>query len=256
MKKWIIRLVFAGVVLLVAALVMVFLSLNTIVKKGVETVGPQLTKVDVKLGSASISPLSGSGRLANLFVGNPEGFKTASAIQVGSVQMAVEVGSVFSDTITVKEINIQSPEITFEGGLSGNNISKILDNVKAATGGEQPAVKSGETAPAAKAGGKKFIVKDVVIEGAKLHASLTGLGGKEVTLPLPPLHLQNIGSTGNGVAAGELVKQILEPLLASSITAVQNNLADIGKNVGSLGKDATKEVNKVTEGLKGLFKSK
>jgi hypothetical protein len=256
MKKWIIRLVIAGVVVVVVALVAVFLSLNTIVKKGVETVGPQLTKVEVKLGSASISPLSGGGKLANLFVGNPAGFKTSSAIKMGSVKVAVEIGSVLTDTIVVKEINIQSPEITFEGGLSGNNISKILDNVKAANGGDQPAAKTGEAAPAAQKSQKKFIVKDMVIEGAKLHASLTGLGGKQVTLPLPPLHLQNIGSPGNGVTPGELVEQILKPLLASSVTAVEKGITDIGKNVGEIGKDASKEVNKVTKGLKGLFNSK
>ena len=256
MKKWIIRIVSAFVVLLIVALAVAFFSLNTIVKRGVETVGPQVTKVNVTLGSAAISPFSGGGELFKLFVGNPEGYKTASAIQVGKVKVAVVLGSVMGDTIVVKEIVIKEPEITFEGGLAGNNISKLLDNVEGSPNTKE------QTPPAAKKtaanGGKKFIVKDVTIEGAKLHASLVGLGGKEFTLPLPILHLQNIGTAEGGVTAGQLVKQILKPLLASITEAVAKDATGLGKNAAEIGKGATKQVgenvNKVTGGFKGLFK--
>src|SRR5260370_30070876 len=101
MKKILVRIVIGFAVLLVLALAVVFFSLNSIVKKGVETVGPQLTKVEVKLGSAEISPFSGSGRLSKLFVGNPEGYKTTSAFQMGSIKVAVKIGSVMSDVIVV-----------------------------------------------------------------------------------------------------------------------------------------------------------
>ena len=249
MKKIIIRIALVLVVLLVVAVVAVFLSLNSIVKKGVETVGPQLTKVKITLGGVNISPLSGSGQLSELFVGNPEGFKTPSAIKVGDVKVAVDVGSVFGDTITINSIKITDPEITFEGGLGGNNISKILDNVTASTGGSAKSADKPEAT--AKADGKKFIVKDILVEGAKLHVSLTGFGGQEMTLPLPPLHLQNIGSPGKGVSAGELVTQILTPLLSSVTDTVKSGISNIGNGTT---KEATQQVNKVADGIKGLFK--
>ena len=56
--------------------------LNGIVKKGVETAGPMITKVDVKLDGANISIFSGSADLKGLFVGNPPGYTTDSAIKV------------------------------------------------------------------------------------------------------------------------------------------------------------------------------
>ena len=71
-----------------------------------------------------------------MFVGNPEGYQTPSAIKLGDIALAVEPGSLLSDTLVVDEINIQAPEITFEGTLSGNNLSKILQNLEAATGAE------------------------------------------------------------------------------------------------------------------------
>jgi hypothetical protein len=252
MKKWIIRIVGGLVALLIIVLLVVFLSLNVIVKKGVETVGPQLTKVTVTLGSADISPLSGGCQLKDLFVGNPDGYKTPSAIKLGSVKVAVDIGSVMSDTITINEINIQSPEITFEGGFGGNNLSTILNNVKGSGTDNGEASASG-TKPTAANGGKKFIVKDIVIEGAELHASLTGLGGKELTLPLPTLHLQNIGSQGNGVTASQLVDQILTPLLSSVTDAVKNGVTGLAGGAEGLGKNAGSAVQGVTKGLKGLF---
>jgi uncharacterized protein involved in outer membrane biogenesis len=254
MKKWIIRIGLVVAMLVIAAVVVVFLSLNTIVKKGVETVGPQLTKATVTLGSANISPLSGSGQLHELFVGNPEGFKTPSAIKVGDIKVAVAIGSVMSDTIKIKEIKISAPEITLDGGLSGNNISKILDNVNAAIGGEPPAAKSDASAPKA---AKKFFVEHVVVEGGKINLSTSLLGGKELTVPLPTLDLQNIGTENAGVTAGELVKQILKPLLASVTKAAENGIADLGKTVTNV-KGAGEQLKKVGtgfgDGVKSLFK--
>ena len=250
MKKLIIRIGIVIVVLLVVAVVAVFLSLNSIVKKGVETVGPELTKVKITLGGVSLSPLSGSGRLSELFVGNPEGYKTESAIKVGDINVSVQIGSVMGDTIVVNSVKIKAPEITFEGGLGGNNLSKILDNVTAATGGG----KTADKAETAKSGGKKIIIKDLVIEDAKLHASLTGLGGKQLTLPLPPLHLTDIGAKENGLTAGEAIKQTLTPLLASITDVVKSGITNIGKGVGDVGKEAGSKLNKATESIKGLFK--
>ena len=76
MKKIIIRIFAVLILLVVVALVVVFFSLNSIVKKAVETIGPKMTRVEVKLGAADISPFSGSGKLSKLFVGNPDGYKT------------------------------------------------------------------------------------------------------------------------------------------------------------------------------------
>src|ERR1043165_6006064 len=89
MKKLVIRIALGVVILVIVALVVVFFSLNTIVKKGVETVGPKLTQVDMRLKAAELSPLSGNGRLTGLFVGNPQGYQTPSAIQVGDIKVGL-----------------------------------------------------------------------------------------------------------------------------------------------------------------------
>src|SRR5579859_2473502 len=138
MKKLLIRLLIALIVLILLGILAVSLFLDGAVKRGIETVGPMLTKVEVKLDSVSLSLLSGSGKVKGLLVGNPEGYKTPSAIQVGTASLDLQPGSVFASKVVIKSIQVQAPEITFETDLTGNNLSKILDNLQAATGESQP----------------------------------------------------------------------------------------------------------------------
>jgi hypothetical protein len=248
MKKWLLRIVIVLVVLVVIALALVFFNLNSIVKKGVETVGPQLTKVEVKLGSATLSPMNGNGELNKLFVGNPKDYKTPSAIEVGNIKVAVKLRSILSDTIVIDEVNIQAPAITFEGGLGGNNLMDILKNLEGAPEDVKP---TPEGKPASE-GGKKFFVKDVVINDGKIHISITGMGGKTMTVPLPPIHLTNIGSENNGVTAAQLCKEILKPLIASAVKSGAEAISTDA--LKDLGKGASEKAGKAVEGLKGLFK--
>jgi uncharacterized protein involved in outer membrane biogenesis len=251
MKKIIIRGGIVLIVLVVAALAVVFFSLNSIVKKGVETVGPQITKVPVTLGAAEISPFSGSGRLTKFVVGNPDGYKTPSAIQVGDVKLGVKIGSVFSDTIEVSEINIQSPEITLEGTLDGNNLSKILDNIKGSGGAKEKAA----AAPASSKPAKKFIVKDIVLAGAKVNVNVSGMGKSLVkTVSIPDIHLQNVGTAGNAASVEDLTRAILEPVITAAVKAATDELA--GKEVEKLRQQGADQLNKAAPGLTNLLKLK
>src|SRR5689334_13522627 len=90
--------------LFIVVTVVDFLFLDRIVQKGVEKVGPAITKVEVKLKDADLSPLSGSGELKGLVVGNPPVYKTASAINVGSVGIKVEPGSIMKDKLVVRSV--------------------------------------------------------------------------------------------------------------------------------------------------------
>lgn len=250
MKKIVVRILIVVVLLLVVVLAVVFFSLNSIVKKGVETYGPEMTKVKVTLGAAALSPFSGSGELKKLFVGNPEGYKTPSAIEVGDVKVGVQIGSVLGDTITVNEINVQAPEITLEGSLSGNNLSKILDNLNSTSATKEKQ----KNEPVAGKKEKKFIVKDIVINGAKVHVNVGALGQSvAATVPIPDIHLQNVGTAEGGVSAAELSRQILQPILVSATKAAAESASGLLKNVNGLG---TNDVGKAAGGLLNNFLKK
>jgi uncharacterized protein involved in outer membrane biogenesis len=226
----------------------------------VETFGPKLTKVDIKLQSVSLSLFSGSGGIKGLVVGNPEGFKTPSAISVGTATVALKPGSLLSHKIVIKSIKVQGPEITYETDLKHNNLSKILSNVQEATGGggQEPA-KPTEPAPPKEAKPAKTLeVDDFVISGGRIHVSVTTLGGQAATIPLPDIHLQGLGTGPEGITPAELTKRVLEAIKDSVQKASSGAVNDIGKGAIYFTKDAgglgTNAVDKVTKGLGGFLK--
>lgn len=256
MKKLLIRLVIAILVVIILGFVVMGLFLDGAVKRGIETVGPMLTKVEVKLDSVSLSLFSGSGKLKGLLIGNPEGFKAPSAIQVGTASLALQPGSVFADKVVIKTVHVQDPEITFETDLKGNNLSKIIANLQAATGGrEAQAEPSKPTKP-----GKKLEVDDFLISGAKLHVNVSALGGQSATVPLPEIHLTDLGKGPDGITPAELAQQVLQAIEKEAVQASSGAVANLSKQAAGLTKGVTNTVSgaadQVTKGLGGLLKKK
>jgi uncharacterized protein involved in outer membrane biogenesis len=241
-------LVLILVVLAIIGAVVASVFLGDIVKKGVEAVGPRITQVSVKVDEVRLTLLTGSASVKGLVVGNPAGYKTPQAISAGLISVGVNPMSVLSDKIVIRSIHVESPEITFEGGLSGNNLSTILNNVDASS--KTPA-STNHTVQAKSS--KKFEVDDLMITGAKVHVSLTDLGGKEMTLPLPPIHLANLGKNPEGITTTELTRSVLDAIVTATLKAVSK--AGIEKNAGNLLKGAGNNAGAGTSNvIKGLDK--
>ena len=263
MKKIIVRLLIALVVVAILAVLAIGLLLDKAIKSGVETFGPKLTKVDIKLQSVSLSLLSGSGTIKGLVVGNPEGFKTPSAINLGVASLSLNPRSLLSDKIIVKSINVQGPEITFETDLRNNNLSKILANVQEATSGgaKEPAKPQEPSQPGGAKPAKKLQVDDFVISGGKIHVSVSALGGKTASVPLPDIHLQNLGTGPEGITPAELARRVMEEIEKGASQAAAGAVTDLGKGALYISKDAANAasnnaVEKVTKSLGNIFKKK
>ena len=262
MKKIIIRLLIALVVVVVLAVLAVGFFLDGAIKRGVETFGPRLTKVDVKLQSVHLSLFSGSGTVKGLVVGNPEGFKTPSAISVGTVTLALKPGSLLSDKIIIKSINVEGPEITYETDLRNNNLSKILANVQETPSGGQtaPAKPQEPGQPKEAKPAKKLEVDEFIITGGKVHVSVSSLAGQTATIPLPDIHLKDLGTGPDGITSVELTKLVLAEIEKRAAEAASATVADIGKGAVYLGRTAgnltSNPVDTVTKGLGGFLKKK
>jgi len=249
------------VLLVVLAALAVHLLLDGAIKRGVETIGPKVTKVDVKLNSANLLLLSGSGKLSGFFIGNPEGFKTPGAISVGSTSIALEPRSLLADKVVVKSIELQSPEITFETGLNvkENNLNKILANIQETVGGGSASEPAKPKEPAANAG-KKLQVDSFRIVGGKLHVAVTAFGNRSANLNLPEIHLKDLGKGPEGITAAELSKVVLDALEKQAEAVALTAISDLSKQgiymSNELGKGATNTVEKATKGIGDFFKKK
>ncbi|MBL0715005.1 MAG: hypothetical protein JJV98_15035 [Desulfosarcina sp.] len=77
------RLVLIGCALVLVVMAIVFLGLSNlgpIIKKAVNTYGPQITQTEVRLGDAGVSVFTGEVKLKEFLLGNPKGFSSPQAL--------------------------------------------------------------------------------------------------------------------------------------------------------------------------------
>jgi uncharacterized protein involved in outer membrane biogenesis len=252
MKKLI--LVGALVVLAVIVLLVVGLSnLGPIVKKAVNTYGPQLTKTDVRLGDVNVSLLSGEATLKDFFVGSPKGFSAPQTLKVGSISVHLDEKSLARDTIIIDRVEVLRPEITYEKAGGTDNLRTILNNLTTAQGGAQPAKKE-----PTKGSGKKLLIKDFIARDAKVNLMVPGSGGKRASATLSELHLKDVGKASSGGTPAEVFAEILSKLYQGVTSpamtdALNRELKAVGGTAQSAAESVKKEAGGLTETLKGVL---
>lgn len=204
--KGVLRLLLIGLVLLSGGAFLAYRKLNVIVKAAVETLGPRVTGTEVKLASVSLSPLTGRGRLKGLIIGNPPGFKAPHAFKLGSIKVHVDLLSLPTDVLVLRDVQVEDPEIWYENG----NLARIQKNVAEAS----PAPAKG----AAKSKPRKIVIERFRVTGAKLRAA-------SATLPVPDLELHDIGRDTGGVTVAEAGRRMMGAMVARSL--------DIGAQIGT-----------------------
>ena len=255
MKKWIF-IGLGAIVVIISVVVFVGLSnLGPIIKKAVNTYGPEITKTELHVADVSVSILSAEAKINDFFLGNPKGFKSPSAVQVGAVFVNVNEKTLTGNPIIIDQIKVKSPEISYEKKGKIDNFHSILNNVNKATVSEKSPTKSSQD----KGPEKKLIIRDFTITDGKVNVALAiyGLGQKEITVPLPDIHLKDIGKESNGASAAEVSKQIFAALYgkitSNAVTnAINQELKTYGANLDSLSKTTMKQVEGVSEKAKDI----
>ena len=254
MKKKLILLLLAFVGLVVVGLVVLVARLDVLVKKGVETVGPRITQVDVRLDAVNLSLLGGSGQLKGLHIGNPPGYKSASALRLGELSLSLDPKSVFADKLHVRSIALLAPEITLEGGLKDNNLAKILANVQRNSGPASTNQTESSSAP------KKLQVDAIVVRGTKVTASLDFLGGQPLTYTLPDLVISNLGQGPEGITGAELTQRVLDLVFNRALTSLADQRSELGRQAVDAAtqraQEALKDPAKTLQGVSDLLRKK
>jgi hypothetical protein len=242
MKK---KLLYIGggiLALVLAAYLVLIFGCGSIVRSRINAFGPRLTQTKVELTAAQLSPLSGTGTLVGLSVGNPKGWSAPEAFHLKSIHLDVVPSSIFSDHIVINEIVIDDPELTYETHLISSNIGDLIKNISKST--SKPAADS-----AAVTNGKKttFIIKKLRLE--KGHVKL-GVGPTAVTLDLPATEFDNLGS-GEGVSAEQLSLLIMRTIASDVVKGSAGALGKGVVGVGTLAGDAFKGSFDVLQTLLG-----
>jgi len=252
MKKIVVRIGIALLILIVLAVLAISLFLDGAVKRSVESVGSKMAQVDVKLDNVSLSLLSGSGTIKGLTIGNPPGYKTSQAIGVGTATLALKPGSLLSKKVVITKIDVTAPEITFEGGLTGNNLNKIRSNLEGNT--SSSAVSTNATAAKEEKESRRMEVDDFLISNAKVHVAVSGFS--EQTLNVPEIHLTDLGTNPEGITGAELGKRVLAELEKQIVAMLANNAGELKNLTKGLGKGAGTNVNQIGKSIGDFLKKK
>jgi len=113
MKKWL-YVEIGAIVVIIAIIIFGLSNLGPIIKKAVNSYGPKITKTELHVDDVGVSIFSAEAKIKNFFLGNPSGFKTPSAMEVGSVLVDVDEKSLSNNTIVIDRIEVIRPEITYE----------------------------------------------------------------------------------------------------------------------------------------------
>lgn len=245
-KKTMIVLSGVVVVSLIAYIGLSFF-LGSIVKAGVSTFAPKLTQTTVELSGARISPLTGSGTLSGLAVGNPKGWSDRNAFYLGKIHVEVQPFSIFGNHIVIEEIMIDQPEFVYETKIVSSNIKDLLNNIEAFTNNgraeAKPVTEGGEPI--------KFIVKKFRLTNgtAKL-----GAGPAAIPVPLPTISLDDLGVKENGITPDQLAGAVMKSVLGDIVSATGKAALKAGGTIGAgAANTAGDAVKKTGEGIKKLF---
>ncbi len=210
-----------GLVALVAILLVVLMIWGgQVVKQAVNVAGPQVLGVPVTLEEASFSPLRGYISLKGLVVGNPEGFNTESLFDMRHLEVALDVRSLFSDTIIIHRIWVDTPQITYEVGLRRTNLGALLAGLESEKDPEA------EEKKAVDEPGKSVVIRELKIVDTRMEVSATALGGRAVPIQLGTITLNDLGGPDQSVT------QITAQVLKALVGAVGNAVAGAGDLLG------------------------
>jgi len=252
MKKLILGVLIALLLIVVIGMMVLMLYGGSIIKKAVNTVGPDILGVPVTLQEAQFSLTKGRLQLTGLHVGNPKGFKTAALCDVGQIEVEVDLKSLLTDTIVIRRILVKEPQITYEQGLRGNNLGALLEQM----GGDKEAT----PAPAAKDAepGTKVVIDELTISGGKVKLSVTAAMGVSAPIALTTVSMKNIGREGGteGLGMTDVVRLILGTVLKSVVQAVGGLGGVAVDGVKAMGAGAVKVGGGAVDAVKSLGSGK
>lgn len=209
---------------------------------------PEYTGTDFRINRFCLNPYSGSLVISGVKLSNPDGFGEAAAFSLSEFNVEVSVGSIFSDTIIVREMAIEDAFVSYYSNDGKNNFDVILANVEKAAGpkDEKTEPKDAKEEPASSQ--KKVIIEHLRVAGTKVKLMKSDM---MPPLVLPTIDLKDIGKKSNGASFEEAFAQISD--------AVMKSMASIGDGLGALGGllgDGAKDVSGlINTGAKDLTKT-
>ncbi|MDF7800240.1 hypothetical protein P4C99_12245 [Pontiellaceae bacterium B1224] len=118
-----------GVLFLLFILTLLF-WLGPTVKMVAQVIGPKALGTPLQINKLSINPIKGTVHLSDFSIKNPTMFGQSNAVSLASLDLAIDMGTIFSSTVVVHQVQINSPYFIYEQNLSSDNITEFINSIQ------------------------------------------------------------------------------------------------------------------------------
>jgi hypothetical protein len=243
-----------GVVIVLLAILVISLSLDSMIKAGVETGVQQALGLDLKIEKLTVGILSASIRIEGMTVGNPEGFGGESLAKIPLIHIDYKLSPIFSKKMhcPLVEVNVEEVSVVKnkDGEVNLNRLKAIADEM---IGSEEPGT---EPEPSPEVAGEYQIQID------KLYLTLSHVRYKNLAEADGKDRKMELGLNREEFRDLTSIDQIVQVVILKTVTAA--GLANIGvavnkitgglKTIGGKGMDAVGSAGDVLKSAGGVLK--
>jgi uncharacterized protein involved in outer membrane biogenesis len=204
--------------LIVVGAVVLYVNLNSIIKRTVETQGTASLGVPTHLGAASINLFGGDVSLSNFALGSPEGYGADRMMSLGGLDVNVKPTELMDKPIRIASIEVTDPKLVLEQKGLAFNIKQFIDQLP-------PTDPNSETV--------QMVIGSLRVAGTQVVLrpdvqALKGLPGgvgeqldlkSEYTITIPDIELTDVGTaegSQNGAAIKEVVTLLVNEMAAKA----------------------------------------
>ena len=246
MKKKILIIGIAGLVVLVIIVALLFSNANSIARSAIVKALEYVLQTDVSLEKVDLKITEGSVKLEKLVIKNPSGYETPEFFSVDDITVKADINSFRTDEPVINLISINSPKITVEKKGDSSNVNQLIDNASRFDTGEGGAKEDEE--------GKQIKIDKVVVDGANatLHAKL--LLTDEVSVDLPRIELNDIGGKDSDTSYADAIKvfmaKVMEQILKTGGGLIPDEFGNVlSGGIGTALEGAGKAAETLKEGV-------
>ena len=194
-------ILFVILILVFAAVTAIDIFADSALKIGIETAATRTLNVGVSIEDVELSILGGKIRIDNLSINNPPGYQYEKLLELEKAKIEVEIKSLLSDVVNIKDINIDGVNVVLEQrGIHSNNLQDIISSIGAKkkqapkAAGEKPHSEKPHKEEAKRAG-KKLHIDNLEISNITVKVKLLPIPGKAdtITLKLSPIKMTDLG---------------------------------------------------------------
>jgi hypothetical protein len=224
------------------------LWLGSAVKSIANSIVPKKTGVGFEIKNMDLNIFSGKFLVEGTCLKNPDGYKPDDAVKVGKVFVHVDMSSLGSDVVHIKEITVNDVFASYVSSNGTNNFEWISNHAAA----NKDETEKAKDKPKSDAKDTKVIIDKLSVSNSKVQLEF-------IPLPLPDIQLTDIGKKSNGATLSDVGKQIWEygqksfskagNLAAGFLNSVGNELGNISDKASGSISSATNALNDVTKSV-------